>query len=194
MITNHENANIHPAYRRRHLIFAAIGLLAISLDQWTKWLIIQAMPLNTSQSPIPELYPYFQFSHLSNTGTAFGLLPQAKWVFTALALLVAVGLVVYNHVETLPNWKLRLALGLLFGGAAGNLIDRFRLGYVTDFINFNLRPLLPPPLDIPILDWAVFNLADLAITTGVILLALHLWLDQEQINQATARQTAQESG
>lgn len=190
MINEQMNAETHPAYRWRIPIFAVIGLIVITLDQWTKWLIIEAIPVYSSLAPIPEWYPYFQFSHVTNTGTAFGLLPQAKWVFTLLAVLVATGLVVYNYLERLPIWKLRFALGLLFGGAAGNLIDRFRLGYVTDFINFNLRPLLQPALDIPILDWAVFNIADLAISTGILLMVLHLLLDQEQINQSEIVQEA----
>ncbi|MFQ5420531.1 MAG: signal peptidase II [Anaerolineae bacterium] len=188
MMTENNNITTHPAYRWRILIFVAVGIFVVTLDQWTKWLITQNVPLNTSQAPFPDLYPYFQFSHVSNTGTAFGFLPQAKWVFTALAVVVTIGLVFYNNIERLPNWKLRIALGLLWGGAMGNLIDRFRIGHVTDFINFNLRPLLQPALDIRILDWAVFNIADLAISTGVVLLALHLWLDHEQINQAAAAQ------
>jgi len=190
MMIENNNKTTHPAYRWRILIFAAVGLLVVSLDQWTKWLIIQKVPLNTNHAPFPGLSPYFQFSHVSNTGTAFGFLPQAKWVFTVLAVVVTIGLVFYNIIEHLPNWKLRIALGLLWGGAMGNLIDRFRIGHVTDFINFNLRPLHQPALDIRILDWAVFNIADLAISTGVVVLALHLWLDHEQINQATAVQEA----
>jgi len=173
---------------RRILFFAGIGLLVLALDQLTKWLIIQAMPLNTSQAPFPSLYPYFQLSHVSNTGMAFGFLPQAKWILTVLVIGVTLGLATLNYIEPSASLKLRIALGLLFGGALGNLVDRFRIGHVTDFLNFNLRPLLQPVIDIPILDWPVFNVADMAVSAGILLLVLYLLLDQEPEEQANPQE------
>ena len=159
-------SGVMPVYRRLQL-FGGVGTAVIILDQLTKWRIEKTIPLNTSHAPIPELYPYFQFSHIANTGSAFGFFPQAKWVFTILAVVVAIGIAYFNYRLPTQSLKVRLTLGLLFGGAVGNLIDRFRIGHVTDFMNFNLRPLLQPALDIPILDWAVFNVADMAISTGI---------------------------
>ncbi|MEJ2750557.1 MAG: signal peptidase II, partial [Anaerolineae bacterium] len=156
-----------PFYRRKH-IFAWVGLAVIIIDQLTKWRVEATIPLNTSLAPIPRLYPYFQFSHVANTGTFFGLFPSAKWIFAILAIVVAFGLAYFNYHLPAQSLKLRLALGLLFGGAMGNLIDRVRLGHVTDFMNVNLRPLLHPLIDIPILDWAVFNVADMAISAGIV--------------------------
>jgi signal peptidase II len=158
--------NLMPVGRRKQ-IFAWLGVFVLIIDQLTKWRIEAAMPLYTSVAPIPELYPYFQFTHVPNTGTLFGLFPEAKWIFTVLALIVSIGLIVFNYSLPTQSIKLRLALGFLFGGAIGNLVDRFRIGHVTDFMNVNLRPLLQPLIDIPILDWAIFNVADMAISTGI---------------------------
>jgi signal peptidase II len=79
--------------------------------------------------------------------------------------------------------KLRLALGLLFGGALGNLVDRLRIGHVTDFMNVNLRPLIQPFIDIPILDWAVFNVADMALSAGIGLMLYIIWFEQQLIEE-----------
>lgn len=157
---------VMPAHKRKQ-IFAWLGVAILIIDQLTKWRIEATIPLYTSVAPIPELYPYFQFTHVPNIGTFFGLLPEAKWIFTVLAVIVSLGLAVFNYRLPTPSIKLRLALGFLFGGAIGNLVDRFRIGHVTDFMNVNLRPLLQPLIDIPILDWAIFNVADIAISTGI---------------------------
>ena len=171
-----------PLHRRKQL-FGWIGAAVIILDQLTKRYIEKTIPLNTSLVPIPELYPYFQFSHIANTGSAFGLFPQAKWVFTILAIVVAIAIAYFNFQLSTTSLKVRLTLGLLFGGAVGNLIDRFRIGHVTDFLNFNLRPLLHPLIDIPILDWAVFNVADLAISTGIALMVYIMLREPETMEE-----------
>lgn len=156
---------------RQKLLFVVIAAAVVILDQLTKWRVEATIPLNSSSAPFPALYPYFQLTHISNTGTAFGLLPQAKWAFTILAIVVAAGLAYLNFRLPGQSLKLRITLGLLFGGALGNLIDRFRIGHVTDFLNFNLRPLLHPLIDIPLLDWAVFNVADMAVSAGIAIMA-----------------------
>lgn len=165
----------HMPFYRRKQIFTRIGLVVIGLDQLTKLLIINAMPLNTSVVPYPSLYPYFQLSHVANTGALFGLFPQAPTVFATLAVVVSLAIAYFNYQLPTQSLKLRLALGLVFGGAIGNLIDRIRLGYVTDFLDFNLRPLL----DWPILDWPVFNIADMALVSGIVILAYLAWREPE---------------
>jgi signal peptidase II len=180
---------VMPYYRRKRL-FGWIGTAVILLDQLTKWKIEATMPLNTSLAPFPELYPYFQLSHIANTGSVFGILPQAKWIITILAVFVTFGIAYFNYQLPSPSLKLRLALGLLFGGAVGNLIDRFRIGHVTDFLNFNLRPLTQPLIDIPILDWAVFNVADMAISGGIALLIYIMWREPETIEEERIREGA----
>ena len=174
-------------FNRRKQIFAGLGVAILIIDQLTKWRIEATIPLYTSMAPIPDLYPYFQFTHVPNTGTLFGLFPDAKWIFTALAVIVSVGLAVFNYSLPTQSIKLRLALGFLFGGAIGNLTDRFRIGHVTDFLNVNLRPLLEPLIDIPILDWAIFNVADMAISTGIAIMLYIILFEPELIEEPGGR-------
>jgi signal peptidase II len=170
-------------FHRRKQIFTILGVTILIIDQLTKWRIEATMPLYTSMAPIPELYPYFQFTHVPNTGTLFGMFPEAKWIFTVLAVIVSIGLAVFNYSLPTQSIKLRLALGFLFGGAIGNLADRFRIGHVTDFMNVNLRPLLQPLIDIPILDWAIFNVADMAISTGIAFMLYIILFEPELIEE-----------
>ncbi len=175
-----------PFYRRKQF-FVWVGAVVIILDQLTKRQIEMSMPINTSITPFPALYPYFQIAHVANTGTAFGLFPQAKWLFTVLAVVVALWLVYFNYQSPAPSAKLRLTLGLLFGGAIGNLISRFRLGHVTDFLHVNLRPLLQPIIDIPILNWPVFNVADMAVSAGIGIMIYIMLREPETIDEQVNR-------
>ncbi len=174
---------------RKHLVML-IGLIIAVVDQLTKWRIEAEIPLYTSVIPYPDWYPFFQLSHIANTGTAFGMFPQAKIIFMILATAVTIGLVYFNYQLSATSLKLRLALGFLFGGALGNLVDRYRIGHVTDFLNFNLRPFVAPLIDIPILDWPVFNVADIAISSGIALLLYIMWREPETIEEGVGSRDA----
>jgi len=105
---------------------------------------------------------FLQISHVHNTGAAFGLFPDQSLVLTIIGVVgvVAILLCVFLSHRRLPfidNMLSKSALGLVLGGTVGNLIDRFRFGYVTDFIDFRV--------------WPVFNVADSAVTIGVIIFA-----------------------
>jgi signal peptidase II len=142
----------------------AIAAAVCALDQWTKSLVDRALPLYHEQPLVPDL---LSLRHARNPGMAFGLLArtglphQALWLdlvgLVALALLVAYLLKLPKRPR-LP----RIALAMILGGALGNLADRIRLGYVTDFIHVFHG------------SWQFhdFNVADSAITVGVILLLL----------------------
>lgn len=148
------------------------AVVIILFDQYTKRLIEAALAWGESIYPIESISHIFRFVHVHNTGAAFGMLPNGGWFFSLIAIGVAIFISYY--VITLPerNLTLRLALGLLMGGALGNVIDRIRLGHVTDFLHFNLRPLVVdyPLLDFQLLNWPVFNVADTAVVTGVFIL------------------------
>ena len=108
---------------------------------------------------------FFRITHIQNTGAAFGLFRGHSLILTVVALFgVAVLLLYvfffYRHYPLLNNRLSRVALGFVLGGTIGNLIDRLRLGYVTDFIDFTV--------------WPAFNIADSAITVGVIIIAYSL--------------------
>lgn len=135
------------------LILAAIVLL---FDQVTKYVVESALPLYQTWAPIPELQAFFRFTHVPNTGTAFGLFPGGGFFFAAMAIIVSLAIIYYNFTIHEPQMMLRVALGLQLGGALGNLMDRFRLGHVTDFLDFG--------------PWPVFNVADMAIVAGAFVL------------------------
>ncbi len=108
---------------------------------------------------------FFRIIHTHNTGAAFGLFQGQSFALTIVALvgvaaLLAYALFFYRHFPLLDNRLSKVALGLVLGGTAGNLIDRLRFGYVTDFIDVGI--------------WPTFNIADSAIVVGVIILAYSL--------------------
>jgi signal peptidase II len=137
-----------------------LSLVVIILDQGSKLAIEGSMRLYES---IPVM-PFFNLTYVRNTGAAFSFLSEAggwqRWAFTALALVMSVVLTVWlarlKHHETL----LAVALSLVLSGAVGNLIDRVAYGYVIDFLDVYYQDW----------HWPAFNIADSAITIGVILM------------------------
>ncbi len=134
------------------------GILVI-LDQATKLLVVRYLPLHHEICLVDN---FLNLTHVLNSGGAFGLLASSadwvrKMVFLLFASLVAAG-ILWMYKKTagqslLWSW----ALALLFGGALGNLIDRFRLGVVIDFVDVHVGNL----------HWPAFNVADSAITIGM---------------------------
>lgn len=168
-------------YWRDYLVLLAIAGPIIALDQWTKWLIREALPLGGTWLPAgwDGLAPYARIIHWYNTGAAFGLFQNGSTVFMILAFIVA-GLIVYYYprIEQ-PDWTLRIAMGMQFAGAVGNLIDRIlRDGQVTDFISVGSFP--------------VFNVADSSISVGVAILLLGVWIREWQ--EKKARETGSAEG
>ena len=150
-----------PPARWRYLLFFLVALFIIGADQASKaWI----------RSSLPEGYSlfrlgFFRITNVHNTGAAFGLFPEQSSVlaiFAIIAAIVVLFFVLYGHryFPWLESISMILTFGLVLGGTVGNLIDRFRFGYVTDFIDFGF--------------WPTFNIADSAVTVGVILFALIL--------------------
>jgi signal peptidase II len=137
-----------------------LSLLAVILDQVSKLAIAGSMQLYQSI----QIMPYFNLTYVHNTGAAFSFLSDAggwqRWFFAGLALVIsgviAVWLARLKQHETL----LAVALSLVLGGAMGNLIDRLAYGYVIDFLDVYYQTW----------HWPAFNIADSAITLGVILM------------------------
>ncbi|MBW1989560.1 MAG: signal peptidase II [Deltaproteobacteria bacterium] len=150
--------------RIRLLRLATIALPVVALDQATKFIVARYMTLHSS---IPVIPGFFNITYLYNTGGAFGLFAEsAPWVRMALFLglsLAAAGLVVYLYFQTPPEERLfSAALCLILGGAVGNLIDRFRTGMVLDFLDLYASGR----------HWPAFNVADMAVSGGVAILAV----------------------
>jgi signal peptidase II len=152
-----------------------LSLLILVLDQLTKWLVLA----NLQPFEIIELIPNLNLTLMFNTGAAFSFLADAggwqRWLLAITALAVTGALTVWLfRLETSERW-LALGLALLIGGALGNLIDRVLLGHVVDFIQVYL-PFMPFAIFNP---WPAFNIADSAISIGVVILLIATLLDHE---------------
>lgn len=143
------------------LLVAGIALLT---DQVTKALIEANIAPYQNKPIFDFIYPYLSFTRTQNTGAAFSLLPNGGVFFFVVFLFVG-GLILY-YAPRLPvgDRLSRLALGLQLGGATGNVVDRIRQGYVTDFIHLQI-----PQINF---DWPVSNIADICIVGGVVILFL----------------------
>ena len=156
-----------PSTRRLPYWPLLVALLIILVDQVSKYLVVRYLqPLGTSGIPI--IGSYLRLVYLENTGVSFGQLQQFSAVLTIFIAVVVIGLAVgYRQLVTASPWA-NLALGLIMGGAIGNLVGRIltgiRLGlsnaYVVDFVDVRY--------------FAVFNVADSAITVGGILYGVYL--------------------
>ncbi|MCP4357633.1 MAG: signal peptidase II [Chloroflexi bacterium] len=163
------------------IMFVMAGLV-ILVDQFTKYLIETNLEIFEIWAPIPAIEPFFRIMHVFNTGTAFGLFPNGSFFFGLMAVIISGAIIYYNHTLPQGNVWLRVALGLTLGGAVGNLIDRVRLGHVTDFLDFG--------------PWPLFNVADMAIVGGAILLGWLVFLDaraEQKAKQASANPSPEES-
>jgi len=146
------------------LLWPALSVLV--LDQMTKYWIATRFPLHETQ---PLISGFFNLVHVRNRGMAFGIMnrPGADWGFVVLlvATLGAVALLLFWFYRLKPGERgMAFPLSLVLGGAAGNLLDRVRLGEVIDFLDFYAGPY----------HWPAFNLADSAITVGTLWLAASL--------------------
>ncbi|MGQ0601419.1 MAG: signal peptidase II [Anaerolineales bacterium] len=150
------------------VVFWVAGLV-ILIDQYTKYLVRSNLAVGEQWMPIEGLAPYFRLLYIENNGAAFGMFQSGGTVFTIVAILVSAVIVYYAARLGDGQWLLRFVLGLQLGGAIGNLIDRLVNGPVTDF--FNVLGFLNTP---------IFNVADLSITTGVILLVLLMWRESRE--------------
>lgn len=141
-------------------MFVASIIAVIIIDQLTKHYIQLSMLPGISFPVIPDI---FSITYVQNAGAAFGILEHQRPLFIAITLIILfVCVYFYKKIQKLPR-QLRFSIALLLGGAIGNLIDRIRLGIVVDFFDFHV--------------WPVFNIADMAIVCGVILIIYYIFTE-----------------
>ena len=154
---------------RRALPWYGLALLVIALDQYTKGLASASLDY---ARPL-EVFSWFNLTLQHNTGAAFSFLSDAggwqRYFFTIVASVISLGIVAWLVLLPRGQWLLALALGLILGGALGNLWDRVTLGYVVDFISVHYRENYFP----------AFNIADSAITVGAACMLLDGFLQRE---------------
>jgi signal peptidase II len=163
---------VNAKFELRDLLPIGLAVLVVIIDQITKLWIISNFALHEQQNVIPGL---FDLVYVTNTGAAFGFLAGSKsWlrqVFFVGVAVVALVVIVYAYGHLKKQGKLFVySLGLIGGGAIGNLIDRLRFGSVVDFLDFYLGSH----------HWPAFNAADSAITVGVGLFLLGTLLQHRE--------------
>jgi signal peptidase II len=153
-------------------IVACVAAIVLVVDQLSKTLVLTFLAPGAPHAEVVIVPGLLRLYYVENTGAAFGLFQGKNPLLAFLAFGVVVALVVWFR-ELVRFWLGALALGLQLGGAVGNLIDRFRHGFVVDFIDFSF--------------WPTFNVADSAITIGVLML-LYVLLRQGQLESPRARE------
>ncbi|AHF04437.1 peptidase A8 [Marichromatium purpuratum 984] len=153
-----------------------LSLLVLVLDQASKWLVYGLL----DPFQVVALTETLHLTLVFNEGAAFSLLAGAggwqRWLFSLIAVAVSVALVIWlGRLRRDQRWS-AAALALLLGGALGNLIDRVVLGHVIDFVQVYL-PFLPMSLFNP---WPAFNVADSAISIGVVILLIVTLFEQPE--------------
>lgn len=158
---------LHPSPFRGGITVALVWLV---LDQLSKWLITHFLAL-PDRAAI-EILPVFRLIWVENRGVSMGFLtaggPAERWLLTLLTVGIAVAVLVWLWRER-RVWD-ATALGLILGGAAGNIADRVRLGYVADFLNLHFGAWSP---------FLVFNVADVGVSVGVAFLVLRAVLTRD---------------
>jgi signal peptidase II len=147
------------------LLFLCIWIL--SVDQWTKYSIQKRLPLHHTVSVVKG---FFNLTHVRNPGGAFGILGgeggRLSSSLFVLVSLIAIGIIIFFFFKTREDEKiLSLAFSMVLSGAIGNLIDRFRIGEVIDFFDFQISSF----------HWPAFNIADSAITIGIGLILVEIF-------------------
>ncbi len=149
-------------HTKKHISCMIMIILIVAFDQITKYFA----SLKLADGSVAKFIPgVVQFKYAENTGMAFSMLSGARWVFIALTVVVCVGVFYYLFSNRCKNLWLYWSLGVILSGGIGNLIDRIRFGYVVDFIEPTF------------VNFAIFNIADCAVTCGAVVLVGYLLYD-----------------
>lgn len=146
--------------QRKSIGYILLIAVLIGLDQCTKWIVDARMDLFQSI----EIWNFIKLTYIHNTGAAFGILEGSRFLFIILPLILITGTVLLWKKPWMRRY--RGAVSVIIAGALGNCIDRVFRGFVVDFIDFTY--------------WPVFNVADIAVVCGTILLAILILTGKEE--------------
>jgi signal peptidase II len=165
-------------FTRNRVIGLLFGVFVAVIDQVTKWYVTGPLGINEYPKKL-DLLPFFDLTYTENRGISLGMFQaesmEMRWALVGVTALIALVVLVWMMREKLLGDILGLAL--ILGGALGNIIDRFTLGFVIDFADFHIGEFRP---------FLIFNVADAAITIGVlIILARSLFMSDKDDNTET---------
>jgi signal peptidase II len=182
--------------RKKSIIIYSLIAAIVFLDQISKYIVKNTMYLYESIELIGD---FLRLTYIENPGMAFGIQFENKFWFTVLSLLAAVIVVIY--LLRMPNERFvfRFSLALILGGAIGNLIDRLLYGKVVDFVDVEFFNISLPSFKFLFLQfpgyemtrWPVFNVADSAVTCGMILLTWMIFSQKSNVNQEVLSESDQ---
>lgn len=151
------------------MVALLLTILITLLDQGTKYYVRSTMALEQSITMLPG---FFTVTYVRNTGAAWGMFGGQNLSLTVFSLVMLVLMVIFHRTFLSDTLEHKIALGLLLGGIIGNLVDRVKLGWVTDFIDLSVRGH----------HWPTFNISDAAICAGVALYVVSsLWLSNHPL-------------
>lgn len=150
------------------MLAAIITVFIVIADQLSKYFIVQNMELYSSKPFIPGVLSLY---HTQNTGAAFSMFSDNRWVFMVVSAISMIIIVYLLYKEYHRHILLNVALAMVLGGGIGNMIDRIFLGYVVDFFHVDF------------FEFAIFNVADSFITVGAVLLAVYVIFFDSKVEQ-----------
>lgn len=142
-------------------MFFLISAVVVIIDQLSKYYMVQFL---SSGIVYPIIGNILELTFVKNKGAAFGILQNQTVLFVIITIMVSIALI-YLLITVPGQFIIKLSLSMILGGAIGNLIDRIRLGYVVDFIH--------------ITHWPVFNIADMCIVFGSVILAIYVFFNEK---------------
>ena len=152
---------------------APIAILIALLDQLTKLLVIRWVDPDL---PVPVVDGLFQLVNWGNTGAAWGMFQNSNLILASISVVTLVIICIFRRSFQIHLLGSKIALGLIAGGIAGNVVDRFRYDHVVDFLDFSFRGH----------HWPAFNVADSAICIGVGVYLIATWRDEHRRPQSAA--------
>lgn len=154
--------------RRRIVLVAVVAIAVFALDRITKILVETSLPVGGSIDVVGQ---WVRISHVTNSGAAFGLLPERTTLLSILSVVAVLAIVFYYRRLAADSRLIAATLGMQLGGAVGNLVDRIGQGYVVDFVDVGVPG--------GVRFWS-FNVADSSIVVGIIAVTALLWWEERQ--------------
>lgn len=146
------------------IYYYLLALVVLIVDQVTKYLVVQNIELYQVKAFLPGVLSWM---YIQNTGAAWSILEGQMWFFYVITTVVIIGVLYIMQKYAKKSRLFSMGLALILAGALGNFIDRIRLGYVVDMVRIEL------------IDFPIFNVADMSLSIGVALIIVYVLLDEK---------------
>ena len=171
--------SLRALFTRNRVIGLVIAGAIFVLDQFVKWLVLVPLDLRRQPNQVIDLLPFFDLRYTENRGISLGLLEatstEMRWALVGVTALIALVVLVWMFREKLLGDI--IGLSMILGGALGNIVDRYELGYVVDYADLHFGDFRP---------FLIFNIADAAITIGVVIILARSFLVSDDSDLQTS--------